>query len=165
MNPVRTKLGGLIGALALVLTAGAAQADFRGGGALLAFSETCRDQGWPVGSAVSVRVRHAPSELYGNPSQVTIAVSTGVQHYAIWQDFVPSTQVYNGLGRQIWTNFLLHPNRPTVRIVQRRITRRVNAFLPESVDNAQEMFLRLRITNFNNLVGCAVTLTAQVRRF
>lgn len=150
---------------ALVLSTGAALADFRGGGVLFAFTQTCAQQGWPVGTAMSARVRHAPQELYGNPSQVTIAVSGGTMHYAVWEPFVATTQVFNGLGRQLFTNFLLHNNNPRVRPVQRRFTALVNPALPESVGNAQEMFLRLRIENFNNLVGCSVTLAANLRRF
>jgi hypothetical protein len=158
--------GGLAGAaLALALTAGAAQADFRGGGMLLAFTDTCRQQGWPATGGLPVRVRYAPSELYGMPSQVTIALGSGVQHYAIWAPLEATTQVFQGQGRQIRTNFLLHPNRPRVRPVQRRITERVNPALPDSVGNARAMFLRLRIENFDNLPGCSVTLAANLRRF
>lgn len=162
MSQMRTAAAALA---ALVLSGGAAVADFRGGGALFAFTPTCAQQGWPVGSTMSARIRHAPQELYGNPSQVTIAVSGGTQHLAVWQPFVPSTQVFNGLARQVWTNFLLHPNNPRVRIVQRRITALVNPALPESVANAREMFLRLRVENFNNLPGCSVTVAANLRRF
>lgn len=162
MSRMRTAAAALA---AMILSGGAALADFRGGGALFGFTQTCAQQGWPVGSTLSARIRHAPQELYGNPSQVTIALAGGTQHLAVWQPFVPSTQVFDGLARQVWTNFLLNPTNPRVRIVQRRITARVNPALPESVGNAQEMFLRLRIENFNNLVGCSVTLAANLRRF
>lgn len=152
-------------AVALALTAGTAMAEFRGGGSLFAFTETCAQHGWPVNSVVPVRVRHAPSELYGFPTQVTIAMPTSTQHIAVWQPLNPTGTVFQALGRQLNTFFTLYPNNPQVSSVQRRITARVNAGQPETVANAREMFLRIRISGFGNLPGCGVTLAAQLRRF
>lgn len=160
---IRRSLAAL--ALGGALIAPPAWADFRGGGALFNFTESCRQQSWPVGGMLEVRVRHAPSELAGLPSQITIAFPTGTQHYAVWQTLAASSTNFNGLGRRVWTDFILHPNRPRIRPVARRITALVNAGLPESVQNAREMFLRVRIENFNDLPGCAVTLATQLRRF
>lgn len=151
--------------LAFALSAGMAQADFRGGGALFAFTSACGGAGWPVGGSVPVRVRHAPSELYGQPSQVTIALPTQTQHFSVWSSFAPTTRNYNALGRQILTNFRLYPQSARLRPIQRRITERINPAQPETVANAREMFLRLRIERFNDVPGCSVTLAAVLRRF
>ena len=155
-------------AVAAALTAGAstaALADFRGGGALMEFTPGCAANGWPVGSTLPVRVRHAPSEMVGFPTQVTIATPRYQEHLAVWQNFAATTVAYNALGRGLGTFFQLHPNWPRVRPVQRLITALVNPSGGATVENAREMVLRLRIVGFNDTPTCSATLVTVLRRF
>jgi hypothetical protein len=158
---------GLAATAALTLGTGAAQADFRGGGALFAFTDACAQHGWAVGGAVPARIRYAASEDNPGgapPSQVTIAFATGTEHFSLWGPFLPSTTFSGAAGRQIWSFFTFYSNAPRIRTVQRVVTQRINPVLPATIPNASEVVLRLRIQNFNNLVGCAVTMSATLRR-
>lgn len=154
--------------LALAVTAGTAAADFRGGGALVEMTEACSQHGWPVGRALEVVVRHRPVEMNGPDvpfSQITMYFNDYTEHLAVWQTFASTTLSYDALGRGVGTWFGIHPLWPRVRPVQRRIISRVDPLGPETVQNAREMVLRLRISNFNSLQGCAATLVATVVRF
>lgn len=147
-------------ALALALSSGSAAADFRGGGSLTEFSANC--SGWS--GSVPVRVRHAPSELHGFPTQVTMMTPTYSEHLAVWQPFAATPLSYDALGRGMGTFFGIHPLWPRVRPVQRRIVARIDPLGPETVENAREIVLRLRISNFSNQQGCGATLIAVLTR-
>jgi hypothetical protein len=154
-------------AAALLVGTGGAQADFRGGGALFGFTNICTQHGWPVGGVSPVRVRYAASEDNQNgspPSQVTLSFATGTEHLSLWGPFVPSATFSGAAGRQIWSFFTFYSNAPRIRTVQRTILRQVNNSGPATIPNAQEVLLRLRIQNFNNLAGCAATLAAVLSR-
>lgn len=149
----------------LFMSATVAQADFRGGGVLFGFSDVCATHGWVVNGSVPVRTRYTPAEdVSAPPSQVTIAFPTGTEHISQWGNMVPSNSFLGVAGRQIWSRFSFYETRPLVRVVQRVITQRINAGQPESIQNAREIVLRLRIQNFNNLPGCTAVLAATMRR-
>jgi hypothetical protein len=152
---------------AIVLGTGAAQADFRGGGSIFAFTDTCAQHGWPVGSVLPVRVRYAASEDNPGgapPSQVTVAFPTGTEHFTLWGPFTASTTFAPAAGRQIWSFFVYYATAPRLRTVQRAILQRINPAGPDTIPNAREIVLRQRIQNFNNLPGCAVTVASTLRR-
>lgn len=150
---------------ALGLSASMAQADFRGGGVLFGFTETCAQNGWQVGTSYPVRTRYSASEdVSAPPSELTIAFPTGTEHVTLWGGFTPSTSFFGAAGRQSWMQFAFYATRPLVRVVQRQIHTLVNNSQPSTVQNAREVTLRLRIQNFNNLPGCAVTVVANMRR-
>lgn len=153
-------------ALTVLAALGPAMADFRGGGTLFNFTEACSQHGWPVGGASLAMIRYAAAELWGNPSQVSIVFQNGVEHIAVWQNFVAGPNVYTSLGREVWTGFRLHspPDSPRVQILSRRITERLNTLQPETIQNAREVTLRLRIVNWNAIPGCGVTLVATMAR-
>lgn len=149
-------------ALMVLTTLGPAMADFRGGGVLFNFTEACRQHGWPVGSVTQGVIRYAPAELRGNPSQVSVILNSSAEHIAVWQNFVAGPNVYASLGRHMGTIFFLTspPDSPRVQIISRRITERINPLMPETIQNAREVTLRLRIANWNGLSGCGATLVA-----
>lgn len=151
--------------LALSLSASLAQADFRGGGALYDFSAACAQNGWPVGGSVPVRARYTPAEdVSAPPSQITIATPTGNEHISVWGNMPQSTGFVGAAGRQLWARFANYGLRPLVRVSQRRITLRINPSGAETIPNAREIGLRLRIQNFGNLPGCTAVLAATLRR-
>jgi hypothetical protein len=153
---------------AVLLSAGTAQADFRGGGAVFGFTDSCAAGGWPVGSMMPVRIRHSASEDNPGgapPSQITLAFPTLTEHYSLWGAFTPSPSFFGAAGRQVGSFFVFYPQRPLIRVVQRAVTERMNPSGPVTVQNARELILRLRIQNFGNLSGCAATVTASLRRF
>jgi hypothetical protein len=152
---------------AFALGAGAAQADFRGGGVVFGFTDICAQHGWPVGSSTPAQVRYAASEDNPGgvpPSEVTISFPTGTEHLLLWGPLVPSTAFGGAAGRQIWGFFTFYANAPRIRVVQRVVTQRINPAGPATIPNAREVLVRLRVQNFNNLVGCAVTVTATLNR-
>jgi hypothetical protein len=151
--------------VALALSVTAAHADFRGGGSVFGFTDTCAQHGWPTTGSRAVRVRYSASEDFNEPpSQVTLAFGTGTEHFALWGPFNPSGSFFGAAGRQTWTRFVFYPTRPLVRVVQRQIVEKISASGPDTIQNARVVVLRMRIQNFNNLPGCAVTLTALMRR-
>jgi hypothetical protein len=160
------RAGARIGVLAaLVLAAGPALADFRGGGVLSGFSQGCAEGGWPVDGAVAVRVRHAPSELYGNPSQLTLALRGQTQHYAVWQTLEPAATATPAQGRTFADGMQLQAGAIRLQPLQRLVTERVNPALAPSPANAREMVLRVRIDGFDQRAGCSATLATVLRRF
>jgi len=153
---------------AILVSAGAAQADFRGGGVAFAFTDACSAGGWPVGSAMPARIRHSASEDNAGgapPSQITLAFPTLTEHYSLWGAFTPSTSFFGAAGRQVGSFFVFYPQRPLIRVVQRVVTERINPSGPATIQNAREIVLRLRIQNFGNVSGCAATVTASLHRF
>jgi hypothetical protein len=79
----------------------------------------------------------------------------------VWEPFAATTSVFNGLGRVMSTFFVLSPERPRVRPVQRRIT------LPEGATDitaAQEVMMRLRVENWGGVAGCSATVAGTLRR-
>jgi hypothetical protein len=152
---------------ALLLSVGQAQADFRGGGALFGFTDVCAQHGWNVSGTHSIRARHAASENNPGgapPSQITIAFPSGTEHFSVWGPLTPSGSFFGAAGRQTWTFFSFYNTRPLIRTVSRIVTERVDPAGPATVQNAQELLLRLRIQNFNNLSGCSATVVATLRR-
>jgi hypothetical protein len=143
---------------AVTVTAGPAVA-FLGGGVLFAMTEPCTTQGWNA-SLNPVRVRYAPSEFNGFPSQVSVTLPEGAEHLSLWGPLVSSTAFGGGAGRQTWSRFLFYPQTPLIRVVQRAVT------LPPggTILHAEELVLRLRVQNFGAISGCSATLTATLRR-
>jgi len=151
--------------VALALSVAGAQADFRGGGSIFAFSETCAQHGWPVSGARAVRARYAASEDFNEPpSQVTLDFGAGTEHFALRGPLTPSGSFFGAAGRQIWTRSVLYPTRPLIRVVQRQIVEKIDTAGPETIQNARVILLRMRIQNFNNLPDCAVTVAALMHR-
>jgi len=157
-------------ALAPVFAAGlgvsAAQADFRGGGVAFALTDECAPA-WP-GSVLPLRIRYSASEDNPGaapPSEITLAFGTGTEHFALWGPMTPSGNAFLGVaGRQTWSQFVFYDNRPLMRIVQRSVTQRINPAGGDTIANAQEILLRLRIQNVSNIRNCAATITATLRR-
>jgi len=149
--------------VALALSAVPAWAEFHGGGVLFGFSEACA--GWAGAGPRAVRVRHSPAEDAGRPpSGLTIAFGTGTEHLTRWGPYV-TDGIFRGIsGRQTWSRFAFYRSEPRLRVVEHRVLARVDPAGPETVPNARELFLRLRIQNFANLPGCAVTLGAVLHR-
>lgn len=134
--------------------------DFRGGGAVFGWTAACAAGGWPD-MVQAVELRYGPGEVNGFPTQTAILFRTGSEHLQVWEPFVPTTSVFNGLSRQMWSFFVLAPDRPRVRPVQRRIT------LPEGgtdIAAAQEVMLRLRVENWGGIVGCGATVAGTLHR-
>lgn len=148
----------------LALGTTAAQADFRGGGAVFGFSDACSAGGHDQ-NAQGVRIRYSASEFLGNPpSEMTVAFFTGTEHFTLWGPMGAGSDFLGSAGRQTFTRFVFYDNRPRMRIVQRNITRRVNESAPATLQNALEIQMRLRIQNFGNVSGCAATIAATLRR-
>jgi len=163
------RLAALILTVAAVLAALGAQpasADMRGGGIVYNFTDQC--QGWPIGSADMFRARYRASELYGRPpSAVTLTFSDGAMMVALWGDMNPSSQFRGGSIRYMFTGFQYQggsQRRPLVRVVARTVTRRIDPSRDDSLANARELTLRLRIQNFDNIAGCSATVVATFRR-
>jgi hypothetical protein len=151
--------------VAWALSAVAAQADFRGGGAVFGFSETCAQHGWPVPGGRGLRVRYAASEDSSEmPSQVTLDFGSGTEHFALRGPLAPSGSFFVAAGRQIWTRSVFYPTRPLIRVVQRQIVEKIDAAGSDTIQNARVVLLRMRIQNFNNLPDCAVTVSALLQR-
>ena len=152
----------------LVLTSTAAQANyhFRGGGTIYNMTSACEAAGYDADSAYGVSVRYSPSEARGEPpSQITLGFFTGTEHFSLWGPMAPSgSSFFGGAGRQTWTRFTFYNNRPLLRIAARTVTERINSSGAESISNAREIALRLRIQNFSNVQGCSVTVVATMRR-
>jgi hypothetical protein len=143
----------------LVLSITDPRPDFSGGGSIFALTDDCAPA---LGQGPHPVVIHfAPSELGGRPSGVSLVWRTGSEHLALWGPMLPSGQFYGGAGRGSWTRFVFYPTRPLVRVVQRQIV------LPAGgtdLNVAEELVLRLRVQNFAAVPGCAVTVTAVLRR-
>ena len=147
----------------LALATGPARAEFHGGGVLFAFTEAC--SGWAEAAPRAVRLRHSPAEDAGRPpSGLTIAFGTGTEHLTRWGPYQMDGTFRGITGRQTWSRFTFYDSEPRLRVVESRILARIDPAGPETVPNARELFLRLRIQNFANLPGCAVTLTGLLHR-
>lgn len=132
---------------------------FRGGGSLFNASAAC--PAWLGGRSLPATVRYWPAELNpGTPSQVSVAWRGGSEHVAITGPFVPGTSYARGIGRAIWGAYLLHGNRPQLRVVARQVTRPAGGTLAR----AEELVLRMIIRNAGGAAGCTVTAAATVRR-
>jgi len=155
----------------MVSSAGVAVADFRGGATV--FDPTPDCGGWPQARGEVFLARYESSEIQGYlPSSLTLGTHSGAINIGLWGAMTPSQGFTPVQMRWMFTGFFLHmgnlnttPPGPRVRVVSRRITERLNPAGPESVENAREIVLRLRVQNFNFQAGCAVTVAATMRRF
>jgi hypothetical protein len=134
--------------------------EFAGGGSVFAFTDACAAAGWPA-QAQAVQLRYGPGEVNGMPTQTAILWPTGAEHIQVWEPFAPTTQVFGGLGRQMWTFFVVPPDRPRVRPVQRRILRPAGE---TNIARADEIMLRLRVENWSGVRGCSATVAGVLRR-
>jgi len=165
---VRTLARAALAGLALTVVAGApalAQ-EFRGGGAVFAFTPTCTQYGWPVGEAYPVVVRHRAREVETDiSSSISIFFGDFVVNLSAWNStFHPTPTPRRLAGRAIGRSFWNWSNRPMVRVVTREITSLVNPSGPATMENARSIAIRVRINNWDGLPGCAVTLAAALRR-
>lgn len=145
---------------ALTVTNPQAWIEFRGGGSLFAFTSACTAAGWTQ-AVYPIELRYGPGEVNGYPTQTAILFRTDSHHLQVWEPFVATTSVFNGLGRVMSTFFVLSPDRPRVRPVQRRIT------VPDGgtdIAAAQEVMMRLRVENWGGVAGCSATVAGTVRR-
>jgi subtilisin family serine protease len=145
---------------ALTVTAPQNPIEFRGGGSLFAFTSACTAAGWTQ-AIYPIELRYGPGEVNGYPTQTAILFRTDSHHLQVWEPFAATTSVFNGLGRVMSTFFVLSPERPRVRPVQRRIT------LPEGATDitaAQEVMMRLRVENWGGVAGCSATVAGTLRR-
>lgn len=153
--------------LALALGTGAAQADFRGGGAVFDFTPSCAQGGWPMGSTIPARMRHSASEDAAvglATSQITVAFGHLTEHYSLSGAFEPSVSFVGAVGRQAGAFFVVYPERPLIRVVQRSVVQHVDPAGPNTVQNARALVLRLRIQNFGNIPACEATIAANLVR-
>lgn len=137
-----------------------ARTEFIGGGVVFNLSAACTPAGWGAGPH-PVRLRYGPGEVNGMPSQVAILWPSGSEHLQVWQPLGPTTANFEGLGRQMWSFFVLQSNRPRVTPVQRVLLR------PSGVTdaaNATEVMMRLRVANFGGVTGCGATVAGVLRR-
>lgn len=156
----------LVSAAFLALTAPAALADFMGGGALYGFSSACRAAGWGTGG-VPVTARYVPSEIFvGQRSQLALGFATGTEQISVAASvtFAPRTASVAAVGRFIWDQYGVYATAPRIRVLERRITERVNASGAATIPNARTVMLRARILNFNNIPGCTVEFAGTMRR-
>lgn len=166
-----------ISALALGVTATTsttASADFRGGGAMFAFTEVCQPfLGWGPQSVVEVQTRYLdtriprPNGQTPASSEVTLAMPSGALHFSLWQ--APFTEdgpgVFRGsVGRGIFSQFTFMSPRPRMRVVSNRVVSRIDPNGPETLENARSVVLRLRIQNPYGVQGCAFTVSAVMVR-
>jgi hypothetical protein len=163
----RLAVGVLAVVAGVVLSVAPAKADFRGGGIINNFTEQCPDY-WPRNGTDIVRARYRASEVFGNfPSSVTLAFTTGSMQVSLWGPMTPSQSFFGGSMRYMFTEFFFQPGGPVgprVRVVQRLVTERLNPSGPNTVENARELVLRLRVQNFDGTPGCAVTIATTLRR-
>jgi hypothetical protein len=137
-----------------VIRPAAGRNEFAGGGAV--FSVTAA--GAPAGRTDpvrGVRRRHAPGEVNGMPTQTAILWPTGAEHLQVRESFAPTTQVFTGFGRQLWSFFVRSRDRPRLRRVERRITMPANG---TGIRQAPDVRLRLRVANRGGGRGGAATL-------
>jgi hypothetical protein len=161
----------LVASAVLSLSAGIAMADFRGGATV--FDPTSECGGWPPARGDIFIARYQSSEVQGYlPSSLTLSGPGGAINIGLWGAMVPSQGFTPVQMRWMFTGFFIHmgnlntnPPGPRVRVVSRRITERLNPSGPETVENAREVVLRLRVQNFDFKAGCAVTVAATMRRF
>lgn len=134
--------------------------EFVGGGSVFAFTPTCAQNGWAE-PLHAVQLRYAPGEVNGMPSQAAILWPTGSEHLQVWAPFAASAENFNGVGRQMWTYFVVQPTQPRVRPVTRRITQPPSG---TDIAVATEVMVRLRVENFAGIAGCSATVAGILRR-
>lgn len=162
-----------VSAFALGVTATAASANFRGGGAMFAFTEQCAPIGWSPNTVVEVQTRYVDTRILladgqeRMASEVTLAMPSGAMNFSFWRGgFVEgdSTAFLGAAGRGMFTQFTFMFPRPRMRVVFNRVVSRIDPNGPDTLANARSVVLRLRVQNPYGVEGCAFTVSAALRR-
>ncbi|MCC6000356.1 MAG: hypothetical protein JJU19_05750 [Pararhodobacter sp.] len=163
-----------VSVLALGVTSTAALANFRGGGAMFAFTEACQQPvGWGPDAVVTVQARYVdtaiplPDGAQRMASEMSIAIPAGALNLSRWQaSFVEGgpTEFLGATGRGIFSQFAFHRPRPRFRVVLNRVVSRIDPAGPDTLQNARSVVVRLRVQNLFGVQGCAATVTAAMRR-
>jgi len=156
-TPLRLALQVLILVL-LALATTPARAEFMGAGTIFG-AANCS---WPTGVEMT-RARYRAVETDGGrSSSITLNFAVGgVNTYNIYGAAAPSRAWRRAAGRSIWGALNNMGTRPLVRV----LLRQTGTFTgPADMDTAQDIYLRLRIRNFNGEPGCAVTVGLMLNR-
>jgi len=154
---LRYSLQALVIAL-LALATSPARAEFMGAGTIFGASNCT----WPTGVEMT-RARYRAAEADGGRgSAVTLNFAVGgVNTYNFYTNLTPSRVWRRAAGRSIWGTFGIMRTRPLVRVLQRQYADSTSA---AQMQNAPNVYLRMRIRNFNGEPGCAVTVALTMNR-
>lgn len=143
-----------------VLSAAPAQAEYRGGGVVHTFSG-CETYGWHIEDAWPVRGIYGPSEVFGNPSTISLFNAWGgAWHFNANVEFAPGPSRYLGRGGWIHRTMAVWPERPRIRVLERSVVLPRN----ETFANALVVDLRMRVFNFAGVRGCAASVDLTLHR-
>lgn len=135
-----------------------ARAEFVGAGTIFGASNCS----WPTGVEMT-RARYRAAEVDGGRgSAITLNFAVGgVNTYNFYTNLTPSRVWRRAAGRSIWGSFANMRTRPLVRVLQRQNADSSSAAQMQSASN---VYLRMRIRNFNGEPGCAVTVALTMNR-
>lgn len=145
-------------ALGLALGAAPARAEYAGGGYLSDYSG-CEANGWPVVTEM-FRARYSPSEEGGRNCELVLNLAVGgVMVYRLNSTMAPSRLWRTAQGFATWGALYASNPRPSLRVVERRNATTGNASIPRT----PEIYMQVRIRNFNGARGCTVTANIMLR--
>jgi len=135
----------------------AAAFDFAGGGFVTGYSQECNPSNPSISSRINMpRVIYVPGELNGGVNIVGLNFTDGTLAFSSDQNFEPGRSFNRATVRFTGSfNYATQP-RPRIRTVQRTVTSPSGA----SLEDADQVFLRLIVRNYYGISGCEATIVA-----
>ncbi|MCB1396398.1 MAG: hypothetical protein H6898_06975 [Rhodobacter sp.] len=145
-------------ACGLAFAALPAQAEYAGGGYLSDY-RGCESNGWPTNIEM-VRARYSPSEEGGNTSEIVLDLAVGASMvYRVNGALEPNNRWRAAEGYNTWGALYRSTPRPSLQIRERRSAISGGATIPASY----QIYMQVRIRNFNGARGCYATANLMLR--
>jgi len=143
-----------------VLSVTPAQAEYRGGGVVHSFTN-CEAYGWQFEHGWPVRGIYGPSEVFGDPSTVSLFnTGGGAWHFNVTEPFEIGRIRTRGRGTGIHRTQWNWEVRPILRIMERTVVSPRNGDFAD----AEIVDLRIRVQNFAGLRRCTADVELSLHR-
>lgn len=147
--------------LLMVVLAAPARAEFTGAG-FITDPWGCEDYGFPTQTEM-VRARYSAREIDGGASELVLNFAVGGSNVLrIWNTLEPDNGWMRAYGNVIWGRLYSMGAQTWVRVLAREGVPFATTTFNEYSEHIR---LRLRITNFNGMRGCGVTLVLMLNNW
>ncbi|MBN8292956.1 hypothetical protein JI664_13365 [Rhodobacter sp. NTK016B] len=147
--------------LLAAVIASPARAEFTGGG-YITDAWGCEDYGFPTQTEM-VRARYSAREIDGGASELVLNFAVGGANILrVWNELDPGNGWMRAYGNVVWGRMYSMGPQTWVRVLAREGVPFASTTFDE---HSEHIRLRLRITNFNGMRGCGVTVTLMLNNW